>query len=785
MIWYNLMGWIPLWTNVNERNVSKEFLEGLSEVQLQAVVNYNGPTLVIAGAGSGKTRVLTYRIANMLADGVNPHSVLSLTFTNKAAAEMKERIKTVVGEKAKYLWMGTFHSIFARILRAEADKLGYPSTFTIYDTADSRSVLKSIIKEMNLDEQVYKVNEVHSRISLAKNNLVTPAVYANTSSLVTIDAANRRPRIADIYKKYMQKCYLSGAMDFDDLLLNTNVLFRDHPDVLNKYQNIFKYILVDEYQDTNMAQYLIVKKLSEQHGNLCVVGDDAQSIYSFRGAKIENILNFRNDYPNYQLFKLEQNYRSTQTIVNAANSIIAKNSKQIKKKSFSAKDPGERIKVLKAYTDQEEGFLVAGAISDIIYREHREYLDFAILYRTNAQSRIFEDALRKKNIPYKIYGGLSFYQRKEIKDMVAYLRLIINHNDDEAFKRIVNYPARGIGDTTLTHLEQAAAANATNLWTITTQAPLDKVGLKGGAIKKLGEFAQLIQSFQSAIYTESAYDFALMVATQAGIIKDLKEDKTNEGVSRFENLEQLFNGIKEFEENAKESGEPLPITIDRFLENVALLTDADSEKPEDKNKVSLMTVHSAKGLEFKHIFLVGLEENLFPGQMSSQSQDDLEEERRLFYVAVTRAEITATISYAQSRYKWGNITSCVPSRFIKEIDSSYIDWNEDGMFGGSSSSVSSGGNSYSTQHFKPKANTISAQRTVAPTPQHHPVSAITEPADMSELEVGMEVEHERFGFGKIEALEGSAPEIKATVAFTVAGTKTLLLKFAKLRIVKR
>lgn len=768
-----------------KKAVSKEFLSGLSEVQLQAVENYKGPTLVIAGAGSGKTRVLTYRIANMLADGVNPHSVLSLTFTNKAAAEMKERIKSVVGEKAKYLWMGTFHSIFARILRTEADKLGYPSTFTIYNTTDSRSVLKSIIKEMNLDEQVYKVNEVHSRISLAKNNLVTPAAYANSSSLVTVDAANRRPRIADIYKKYMQKCYLSGAMDFDDLLLNTNVLFRDHPDVLNKYQSIFSYILVDEYQDTNMAQYLIVKKLSEQHKNLCVVGDDAQSIYSFRGAKIENILNFRNDYPEYQLFKLEQNYRSTQTIVNAANSIIQKNSKQIKKNAFSAKEVGDRIKVLKAYTDQEEGFLVAGAISDLLYREHCEYLDFAILYRTNAQSRIFEDALRKKNIPYKIYGGLSFYQRKEIKDMVAYLRLIINHSDDEAFKRIVNYPARGIGDTTLSRLEEAAAANNTNIWTIVTQAPLDKVGLKGAAIKKLGEFAELIQGLQASIYTENAYDFALTVATQAGIIKDLKEDKTNEGISRFENLEGLFNGIKEFEENAKESGEPLPITIDRFLENVALLTDADSEKPEDKNKVSLMTVHSAKGLEFKHLFLVGLEENLFPGQMTSQSQEDLEEERRLFYVAVTRAEVSATISYAQTRYKWGNVTSCVPSRFIKEIDSSYVDWNEDSLFGTSSHSTASSSNSYNVQGFKAKAGSVSAQRTVAPTPQHRPASVISDPADMTEVEVGMEVEHERFGFGKVEALEGTAPEIKATVNFTVAGTKTLLLKFAKLRIVKR
>lgn len=770
--------------NVNEQNVSKEFLEGLSDVQRQAVENYKGPTLVIAGAGSGKTRVLTFRIANMLADGIHPYSVLALTFTNKAAAEMKERIKTVVGERAKYLWMGTFHSIFARILRAEADKLGYPSTFTIYDTSDSRSVIKSIVKELNLDEQVYKVNEVHSRISLAKNNLVTPAVYANTSSLVTMDAANRRPRIADIYKKYMQKCYLSGAMDFDDLLLNTNVLFRDHPDVLAKYQDIFKYILVDEYQDTNMAQYLIVKKLSEQHGNLCVVGDDAQSIYSFRGAKIENILNFRNDYPNYKLFKLEQNYRSTQTIVNAANSIIAKNSKQLKKKSFSAKDVGEKIKVLKAYTDQEEGFLVTGSISDILYSTHCEYKDFAILYRTNAQSRIFEDALRKKNIPYKIYGGLSFYQRKEIKDMVAYLRLIINNNDDEAFKRIVNYPARGIGDTTVTRLEEAAAANSTNIWTIVSKAPLDKVGLKGAAIKKLGEFAQLIDSLKSAVYTESAYDFALNVATQCGILKDLKEDKSNEGISKFENLEALLNGIREFEENAKESGEPLPITIDRFLENVALLTDADNEKPEDRNKVSMMTVHSAKGLEFKHIFLVGLEENLFPGQMSTQSQDDLEEERRLFYVAVTRAEITATISYAQTRYKWGNITNCVPSRFVNEIDSSYLD-NPDERWGSAAATSSSNQNSYSIQGFKAKTNQITAQRTVSPATQHKPVAAITDPAEMGEIEVGMEVEHERFGFGKVEKLEGTAPEIKATVNFTVAGSKTLLLKFAKLRIVKR
>ena len=763
-----------------------DLLKDLNEAQRAAVEYIDGPSLVIAGAGSGKTRVLTYKIAYLLSQGMKPWSIMALTFTNKAAREMKERIGKLVGnDLAQHLYMGTFHSIFSRILRAEAEHIGFNNNFTIYDESDSRSLIKAIVKEMGLDDKKYKPAAVHAKISMAKNNLMSAAAYESDAAIFEQNKRAQMPEVGKIFVAYVQRCKQANAMDFDDLLTLTYQLFREHEDIRHKYAARFDYVLVDEYQDTNHVQMSIVMQLCQEKQRVCAVGDDSQSIYSFRGANIDNILNYQRQFQGTRLFKLEQNYRSTQTIVEAANSLIKHNRNQIPKDVFSENAKGEKIQYKPAYSDKEEAAIVAKDVKRIRREDGCQYSDFAILYRTNAQSRSFEEEFRKQGIPYRIYGGLSFYQRKEIKDMVAYLRLIINHNDDEAFKRIVNYPARGIGDTTLTHLEQAAAANATNLWTITTQAPLDKVGLKGGAIKKLGEFAQLIQSFQSAIYTESAYDFALMVATQAGIIKDLKEDKTNEGVSRFENLEQLFNGIKEFEENAKESGEPLPITIDRFLENVALLTDADSEKPEDKNKVSLMTVHSAKGLEFKHIFLVGLEENLFPGQMSSQSQDDLEEERRLFYVAVTRAEITATISYAQSRYKWGNITSCVSSRFIKEIDSSYIDWNEDSMFGGSSSSASSGGNSYSTQHFKPKANTISAQRTVAPTPQHHPVSAITEPADMSELEVGMEVEHERFGFGKIEALEGSAPEIKATVAFTVAGTKTLLLKFAKLRIVKR
>ncbi|MFO8021713.1 MAG: UvrD-helicase domain-containing protein, partial [Perlabentimonas sp.] len=564
-----------------------QYLNELSETQREAVTTIKGPALIIAGAGSGKTRVLTYRIAHLLKQGVAPWNILALTFTNKAAREMKERIAAVVGnETAKRLWMGTFHSMFMRILRAEANKLGYPNSFTIYDTADSKSLVSSIIKELKLDTQTYKVNEVFGRISSAKNNLITPQAYATNGQLVSFDRQTRKPEVAKIYAMYVQRCYKAAAMDFDDLLLNTNVLFRDFPDVLAKYQEKFKYILVDEYQDTNYSQYLIVKKLAAEHNNVCVVGDDAQSIYSFRGAKIENILNFRNDYPDYKLFKLEQNYRSTQTIVNAANSVIAKNQKQIQKASFSANAEGDKVKIIKAYTDQEEGFMVAGAISELIQREHAGYKDFAILYRTNAQSRIFEEALRKRNIPYRVYGSLSFYQRKEIKDTIAYLRLTINPNDDEALKRVINFPARGIGKTTLERLEGTANSQVQSIWTTIEQLPENNAGLKPAAIKKVTQFYQLVKQFSTQAFTNDAYETAKSILVASGIMKELKSDNSIEGVTRLQNIEELLNSIQEFCETQKEEGVAETTTLADFLENVSLLTDADTDKPEDKNRVS-------------------------------------------------------------------------------------------------------------------------------------------------------------------------------------------------------
>ena len=655
-----------------------QYLNELSEVQREAVTTFKGPALIIAGAGSGKTRVLTYRIAHLLKQGVAPWSILSLTFTNKAAREMKERIASVVGQKtAQQLWMGTFHSMFMRILRAESQKLGYPSTFTIYDTADTKSLLNSIIKELKLDTQTYKVNEVYGRISSAKNNLITPQAYANNTQLVSFDRQTRKPEIARIYALYMQRCYKAAAMDFDDLLLNTNVLFRDFPDVLAKYQDKFKYILVDEYQDTNYSQYLIVKRLAENHQNVCVVGDDAQSIYSFRGAKIENILNFRNDYPNYKLFKLEQNYRSTQTIVNAANSVIAKNKRQIQKLSFSAKGIGEKIKVIKAYTDQEEGFMVASAISDIIHREHAHHKDFAILYRTNAQSRIFEEALRKRNIPYRVYGSLSFYQRKEIKDTLAYFRLTVNPSDDEALKRIINFPTRGIGNTTLQRLEATANQKEQSIWVTIEQLGTDNSELKPAAINKVIQFYNLVKQFGTIAYTADAYEAAAAIISNTGLLKEFKADGSVEGITRLQNIEELLNSIKEFSDARKEEGEIELVTLADYLENVSLLTDADNDKPEDRDKVSIMTIHSAKGLEFDYVFLAGIEEELFPSRLSTGSPEELEEERRLFYVALTRAAKLATISHAQVRYKWGNLTSSIPSRFIAEIDPEWIDNQED------------------------------------------------------------------------------------------------------------
>ena len=764
----------------------QDYLNELSDVQREAVITTEGPSLIIASAGSGKTRVLTYRIAHLLTQGVPPWAILSLTFTNKAAKEMKDRIGKIVGEKnASKLWMGTFHSIFARILRNEADKLGFSKTFTIYDTADSKNLINQIIKELKLDTQVYKANDVLSRISSAKNNLVTPQAYSSNTQILAQDAKNRKSEISKIYTLYAQRCYKASAMDFDDLLLNTNVLFRDFPEVLENYQKRFRYILVDEYQDTNFSQYLIVKKLATNHRNVCVVGDDAQSIYSFRGAKIENILNFRNDYQDYKLFKLEQNYRSTQTIVNAANSVIEKNQKQIKKVAYSANDVGEKVKLLQSFTDQEEGFLVASEILSIIQQNHCKYSDIAILYRTNAQSRIFEETLRKRNIPYKVYGSLSFYQRKEIKDLLAYFRLAVNPNDDEALRRIVNYPARGIGDTTMQHLTEVANNSGASLWNAIRQLPSVSSGIKGPTIKKLIDFTSLIGKYQAMIYTADAYETAYAIANGSGIINDLKQDKTPEGISRLQNIEELINSIREFIDMRKDEGINDVITLVDYLENVALLSDLDTDNPEDRDKVSVMTIHSSKGLEFNYVFLTGLEENLFPSSITTQSADELEEERRLFYVALTRAAKKVTISYAQTRYKWGTPNNCTPSRFINEIDPQYLESAADisNMFRGTPQEKSnpfgrmnqtSKNNTFVNSGLHPRSTSTSTPATPKGNLQTVLPDAIKE---------GMEVFHEKFGQGTVTGIEGDSANKKATVMFQSAGQKNLLLKYANLKLI--
>jgi DNA helicase II / ATP-dependent DNA helicase PcrA len=770
-----------------------DYLEELNDVQREAVIHYKGPSLIIAGAGSGKTRVLTYRIAHLLNEGVNPRSILSLTFTNKAAKEMKERIGQVVGEKlARQLWMGTFHSVFAKILRTEAQALGYASTFTIYDSQDSKNSIRQIIKSMNLDDQIYKVNEVFSRISSAKNNLITPQAYAANPRAIEADKVARRPQQAEIYREYVVRCYKAGVMDFDDLLLNTNILFRDFNEILQKYQRMFQYILVDEYQDTNYSQYLIIKKLANDHHNICVVGDDAQSIYSFRGAKIENILNFRNDYQDYKLFKLEQNYRSTQTIVNAANSLINKNKRQIQKKVFSENAEGDKIKVIKVATDHDEGFAIANQIIDIRMSERMMHRDFAILYRTNAQSRIFEESLRKRNIPYKVYGGLSFYQRKEIKDILSYLRLIVNNRDDEAFRRIINYPTRGIGDTSVAKLEESAQQRNVSLFEIASMVELLNLGINKGTQTKINQFVGFIKQFSKQTKTMDAYDLAYQVATGSGIINDLKQEKTPESISKFENIEELLNSIREFTtQNQIDTG---PLTLEHYLENVALLTDADGEKPEDADKVTIMTIHASKGLEFKVVFIVGMEEDLFPSKMSLTSLEDVEEERRLFYVALTRAKDKAFLSHVETRFKWGNITSCSPSRFLTEIDEQFLDLPEE-----SSNSFMQGFDmsEEATWTRKPKLTRGDVTPAEAlPTfglpkklmqidkAEKKPVISGTFIGDdPSKIMVGMQVLHERFGTGKVIHLEGAAPNIKATVFFPDAGQKQLLLKFAKLKIV--
>ncbi len=759
--------------------MTSNYLNELNESQKQAVINSEGPSLVIAGAGAGKTRVLTYRIVHLLDKGVPAGKILALTFTNKAAKEMKERITRIVSpEVARYLWMGTFHSIFAKILRMEGDKLGYKSNFTIYDSSDSKSLIRSIIKELNLDDNIYKPGAIASRISSSKNNLVTANMYAADSSLQEYDRASRMPLLADIYRTYAARCFKANAMDFDDLLLNTNILFRDFPAVLASYQSRFNYVLVDEYQDTNYSQYLIVKKLAATHHNICVVGDDAQSIYSFRGARIENILEFKNDYTDYQLYKLEQNYRSTQIIVNAANTIIANNETQIQKNVVSMNEQGEKIQVFQAVTDSEEGFNVASDIFEKKFSQQLNWSDFAILYRTNAQSRIFEETLRRKNIPYKIYGGLSFYERKEIKDVLSYFRMVINPEDEEALKRSINYPKRGIGDTSIQKIFELSASLNITAWSILGDAGKYPDHFNQGTAKKLKLYADVINNLRLNSDSTDAFTKAREIAMGSGIMRELKEGKSPEEVSRYENLEELLNAIKVFTESAETNGEPA--TLEAYMANVALLTDQDTENDEDRNKITLMTMHSAKGLEFKHVYIVGMEDTLFPSPMSSGSARELEEERRLFYVAVTRAEKQATLSYALNRYKWGNLERCSPSRFLKEIDQKYLQYPQTGGKPFNSNNQKSDKPIIIREEPKSylREDKLKKISKAVPSAASGEVFAASDASLFSE---GDSVQHERFGNGVIISIEGQPPNTTATVEFEKEGSKKLLLRFAKLK----
>lgn len=757
-----------------------DFLAGLNPSQRGAVEQTEGPVMIVAGAGSGKTRVITYRVAHLIQKGVDPFNILVLTFTNKAAKEMRNRIISVVGPEAKNIWMGTFHSVFAKILRVEAELIGYPRNFTIYDTDDTKSLLRSILKEMNLDDKLYNVNHVYGRISQSKNNLISPQEYNKNEALKAEDISNGRGQLGEIYMTYAQRCYRAGAMDFDDLLFKTNVLLNKHPEVLHKYQHQFKYLMVDEYQDTNFSQYLIVKRLAAVNENICVVGDDAQSIYAFRGANIQNILNFQKDYPTVQVFKLEQNYRSTQIIVNAANSVIANNQNQLEKNVFSDNEEGEKIKVSRAFSDNEEGKIVAELISQEKSLKSYNYKDFAILYRTNAQSRSMEEALRKINIPYKIYGGTSFYQRKEIKDLIAYFRLTFNPNDEEALKRVINYPRRGIGDTTVEKIVIAADQHQYRLWDIVANA---QMFMDGRSAASVGGFGQMILSFQALAKTSSAFDTAMHIAQHSGILKELYEDKSVEGLTRYEHIQELLNGIKEFSEreDIEERG------LDIYMQDIALLTNDDNDKDPNADTVSMMTIHSSKGLEFPVVFIVGLEENLFPSQLALNSRTELEEERRLFYVAVTRAEKKLLLSYATSRYRWGTLNNCEPSRFLDELNPSCLDLDFKPRQSSSAESGSFQGERIAWQQketdsfSKPKPKPF---KTTSILPKAHTPSAGFTPSDTNSLQVGMEVEHERFGFGKVVNLEGSKGEVKATIFFKDLGQKQLLLKFAKLRIIQ-
>ncbi len=808
------------------------YLEELNPEQRVAVEHINGPVVVLAGAGSGKTRVLTYRIAHLLKNNIDAFNILALTFTNKAAREMKERISKIVGEKeAKNLWMGTFHSVFARILRFESEKIGYPSHFTIYDTDDSRNLLKTIIKELSLDDKVYKPSLIHNRISGAKNSLINANAYLNDAQIQADDRQSSKPLLGEIYRRYETRCFKAAAMDFDDLLFKTCVLLQQFPEVLYKYQEKFKYILVDEFQDTNFAQYSILKQLAARFENICVVGDDAQSIYAFRGATIRNILNFKQDYPDMVTYKLEQNYRSTKNIVNAANSIISNNRQQLHKTVWTDNEEGQKILVFRTLTDNEEGLTAAQQIFEFKNNFQLHNRHFAILYRTNAQSRAFEEALRKVNIPYKIYGGFSFYQRKEIKDVLAYFRLTINNNDEEALKRVINFPARGIGDTTIDKLILCANDHASGLWTVLENLDEFNLGINSGARNRIIDFVTMIKSFASMAAQSNAFEIGNHIAKQSGILKDLYDDKSPEGLSKYENIQELLNGMKEFSSpvpvptspngspTEKEASAPNEIPVDSegigndlsltsFMQDIALLTDSDKKDgEEERDTVSLMTIHAAKGLEFQVVFIVGLEENLFPSQMALNTRADLEEERRLFYVALTRAQKHAILSYSVSRYKWGNRFDCEPSRFIEELNEKYLDFKQAGRqensgFGQNRQGWNRAGQGNINDFWKkngnqqskpkngtelnptiPKVPSIEGKKLIKVNPQQGIPGNYSTASELN-IQVGMEVKHQRFGLGKVINMEGGYPNQKATVFFHEAGQKQLLLKFAKLELVK-
>ena len=750
-----------------------DYIESLNEPQREGVLNTEGPCMLIAGAGSGKTRVLTYRIAHLIqSKGVDPFSIMALTFTNKAAKEMRERIEHVIGSDARNLLMGTFHSVFAKILRSEAHHLGYPNNFTIYDTDDSKSLIRSIVKEMGLDDTVYKQNTVYNRISAAKNRLIGWQAYMSNGELMADDAANMRPEMGRIFKTYTERCFRSGAMDFDDLLFNTDKLFKEHLDVLNKYQHRIRYMLVDEFQDTNLCQYFIIRKLCAVSENICVVGDDAQSIYAFRGADITNILNFERDYPELKVIKLEQNYRSTQNIVNAANSVIKRNRAQIPKNVWTSNDEGSLIELIKAVSDNEEGRLIASSIFEEKMQHQLKFSDFVILYRTNSQSRAIEESLRRLNIKYKIVGGLSFYQRKEIKDVLAYLRFSLNQQDEASFRRIINLPKRGIGDSTIDKIIIAANDHGTSIWEI-VKNPTPFVG--GRAAAPIEDFVTMINRFGVEIANKDAYEAAFEIAKGSGLLRELYEDKTVEGLSRYENVQELLNAIKEYVDDPEKEDK----SLGAFLQEVSLATGMDEDKDKDPEKVTLMTIHMAKGLEFNYVYIVGLEEDLFPSQMMLSSRADLEEERRLFYVAITRAKSKLYLSYALTRYRFGRLKNCEPSRFLDDIDQTFI-----------KVSTKIGGGYESTPAPSPYAknlvNGIKRKTAAPPVNKNSGYKAPADfaPSDTSGLKEGMKVEHPKFGFGTVLQMDLSGADKKAKINFNDAGEKTLLLSFAKLRIIE-